>query len=62
MKVYKILAIINIILISISLFTGRMIGKDLSYYLGKMGTINGITNLLLFILVPIDIILFIVGI
>lgn len=59
MEIYKILAIINVILIAISYITGRFIKNDLSAWLGVTGTINGITNLLLWILIPTNIILFI---
>jgi len=62
MRIYKIIAIINIVLISISLFTGLLIGKNREWYNGKMGLFNGFVNLLLFITVPTDIILFLLGI
>jgi len=62
MKIYKILAIIVIILSSISFITYRLCKNDFGAYIGIPGTINGISNLLLCLLTPIDIILFILSI
>ncbi len=62
MKVYKILAIIVIILSSISFITYRLCKNDFGAYIGMPGTINGISNLLLFFIFPTDLILFILNI
>ena len=62
MKIYKILAIIVIILSSISFITYRLCKNDLKAYIGMTGTINGISNLLLCLLFPIDLILFILNV
>ena len=62
MKIYKILAIIVIILASISFITYRLCKFNLEAYFGKTGDINGISNLLLCLLFPIDLILFIMNV
>lgn len=62
MKVYKILAIIVIILASISFTTYRLCKYNLKAYLGKTRDINGISNFLLCLLFPIDLILFIMNV
>lgn len=67
MKIYKLIAIINIIIIVISLITKRILENDmkaLNYdsYFGKLGFINGLSNLLLYILIPLNIIIFIIGV
>ena len=62
MKIYKILAIIVIILSTISFITYRLCKNDFGAYIGKTGNINGISNLLLCLLFPIDLILFILNV
>ena len=62
MKIYKILAIINLIFIIISNITKKLIQNDLKLYNSKIGTLNGLSNLFLYVFVPIDIILFILSI
>lgn len=62
MKVYKILAIIVIILSSISFITYRLCKDDFVAYIGMPGTINGISNLLLFLIFLTDLILFILNV
>ena len=62
MKIYQIIAIINVILITLSFFTGRLCKNDFKYWIGKTGTINLICNLLLYLSIPVNVILLILGI
>ena len=62
MKIYKILAIIVIILSSIPFITYRLCKNDFGAYIGIPGTIYGISNLLLCLFFPTDLILFILNI
>ena len=62
MKIYKILAIINVILITIKYITKNMCKNDIEAVLGKPGYIYGITNLISILTIPLDIIFFTINI
>ena len=62
MKIYKILACINYILLTIRYIKGKMVNGNLEFLIGETGYTYVIINILLVISFPIDVILFIIGI